>query len=329
MVKRVFIVSGFVLMIALAAWMLFFPSVKESSSSEINKAALAKDIIKMRLGHNMASDSALHEAALLFAKEVKHKSSGRVEIEIFPSQAIGNDDAMIEMARDGKLDILVTPTAKMSVSVPSMQYADLPFFFPSSEDLYAMLDGEPGKMMLDDLSKIGLVGVTFWGNGFKHFTGNKPFLSPDDFKGQKIRVMKSRMIMEQFKNLGAEPVVIDFYATKQALEDRVVDAQENPLVAIVGMDFYKAQTDLTLSSHAYLAYVFCFSEKIFKKLPHELQLMLIETAKEITPIERQETQRREQKFIETIKNAGITIHELKDEERQKFAQKLANVPKKF
>ena len=318
------VISG----LAFFAWALLSPAAKRDQAQVEQHSASTKKIT-MRFGHNTRVDSALHQAALRFASEIQRKSNGKVSIKIFPAQELGDDHQMVEMARNGELDVLLTPTAKMSVAIPSMQYADLPFFFPSREDVYAMLDGEPGQMLLDDLHEIGLIGVTFWENGFKHFTGNKPFLTPDDFKGEKIRVMKSRIIMEQFKSFGAEPIPIDFYATKKALEDKVVDGQENPLVAIVSMGFHEVQTDLTLSEHAYLGYVFSISEKVLKKLPHDLQLILVETAKEITPWEREETQKREQKLIEIVKNSGVTIHALSEKNRQKFAKKTAHIVRKF
>lgn len=282
--------------------------------------------IHLKFGHNTPVNSALHEAALKFAAEVQRKTNNEVVIDVFPAQKLGNDHQMVEMARNGELDIILTPTAKMSVAVPSMQYADLPFYFPTREDVYEMLDGEPGQIVLQDLKAIGLIGVSFWENGFKHFTANQPILTIEDFKNKKFRVMKSRIIMDQFKDLGAEPVLIDFYSTKQALHDGVVDGQENPLVAIVSMEFYKEQSDLTLSEHAYLGYVLSFSEKTFNQLPQDTQMILIDTAKEITPWEREETHKREEKLLETIKNAGVNIHKISEQERQRFAEKTSHIP---
>lgn len=92
--------------------------------------------------------------------------------------------------------------------------------------------------------------MAFWDGGFKNFTSNKPLLKLEDFKDLKIRVMKSRIIMEQFYALDAKPITIDFHATKQALIDGVVDAQENPLDEIVTMGFYEAQSDITLSERS-------------------------------------------------------------------------------
>lgn len=320
------------LVIAIAAVVVFvgyflsYPSVDAQENISEKKK---EGTVSLRFGHNTPVDSALHLAAMKFAKEVSRKSGGRLKVKVFPAQELGNDHQMVEMARRGALDIILTPTAKMSVAVPAMQYADLPFYFPTRKDVYDMLDGEPGKMLLEKLRPIGLIGVTFWENGFKQFTGNQPFLTPEDFKGKKIRVMKSRMIMDQFKSLGANPIPIDFHSTRKALADNVVDGQENPLIAIVSMGFHEVQSDLVLSEHAYLGYVFSLSQKTLKKLSLAERNILIETAKEITPWEREETQRRETKLIETIKASGVKVHHLDSKQRRAFSAITAHIVEEF
>ena len=285
--------------------------------------------IRLRFGHNSPVDSALHVAAQKFADEVRQKSLEKVQITVHPFQELGNDDQMLEMARQGKLDIILTPTAKMSVAVPAMQYADLPFYFPSREILYRMLDGEPGRLLLEKLRPIGLEGIAFWENGFKHFTANRPIHNPKDFKGLKIRTMKSRIIMHHFEEMGATPILIDFHATRQALADKVVDGEENPLVAIAGMKFYEVQSHLTLSSHGYLGYVLAISGPVFQNLDNDVRSLLAATGRELIPFERAETQRRETQFLETIRQAGVTIHTLTDAERNAFTKITAHFPRQY
>ncbi|MEJ1420934.1 MAG: DctP family TRAP transporter solute-binding subunit [Candidatus Sedimenticola sp. (ex Thyasira tokunagai)] len=320
-------ILGVLLAIVFLPWMSPEQSTEKLPQNLAQQAALP--IYDLRFGHNIPATSALHLASVRFAETVKEKTRGKVRVTVYPAQQLGNDHQMVEMARAGELDIILTPTAKMSVPVPAIQYADLPFYFPTPEDLYEMLDGEPGQMLLDKLRNIGLIGVTFWENGFKHFTGNRPLQSPEDFAGLKIRTMKSRIIMEQFKSFGAHPVPIDFHATRKALADGVVDGQENPLVAIVSMGFHEVQSDLTISNHAYLGYVFSISEKVFDKLPGDIQEILISTARELTTWEREETHRREGTLLETIRQAGVRIHTLDTGAHRRFAAKTGYIPALF
>ncbi|MBF0194005.1 MAG: DctP family TRAP transporter solute-binding subunit [Magnetococcales bacterium] len=288
-----------------------------------------KSHINLRFGHNISSSSAIHLAAEKFARQLEEKSNGEVKITVHPNQELGNDHTMLDMAKEGELDIILTPTAKLSISIPAMQYADLPFYFPNKETLFEMLDGEPGQLLLKKLQPIGLIGVSFWGNGFKQFTTNKPINLPDDFTGMNVRVMKSRLLMEQFKSFGANPIAIDFHETKKALANHVVDGQENPLVAIVGMGFHEVQSHLTLSNHAYLGYVLSFSKKTFDALPVNIQEILIETGKKLTKFQRQETDRKEAQFLKIIKEAGVQVHTLTKKEQEEFAKRTSHLPRQF
>ena len=329
--KKLSLFIGLLLLLVLFTLISLNVSGTKSEKKALDKKTEydKEKVMYLKMAHNLPINSAMHEASILFAQKVKNKTKNKIQIDIFPSQKLGNDHSMVELARIGEIDILLTPTAKMSVPVPSMQYADLPFLFPTREDAYQLLDGKPGQMILNDLNSIDLVGVTFWENGFKHFTGNKPLTKPEDFKDEKIRVMKSRIIMEQFKALGAEPIPIDFHATREALKDKVVDGQENPLVAIVNMGFHEVQSDLTISEHAYLPYVLTISKKTLTKLPIEIGEILIQTAKEVTPWERSETQKRENAFLETIKKAGVNVHILTPEQKERFAEATEGIIKQY
>lgn len=289
----------------------------------------ASDVRELRLGLNIAAGSALHAAAVRFAEQVGEQSKGRLKVTVFPDQQLGSDDQMLEMARSGKLDLVLTPTAKLSSAIPAMQYADLPFYFSGREELYAMLDGEPGRMLLSKLNAIDLVGLAFWENGFKQFTANTPIRRPQDFAKMRIRTMKSRIIADQFEVLGAQAIPIDFHATYKALADGAVDGEENPLVAIVGMRFHEVQKHLTVSNHAYLAYVFSISKAVFESLSPELREVIRRSAQELTVWERQETFRREAQFIDTVRAAGVEIHTLTPEEREAFRKALAPIADKF
>lgn len=286
-------------------------------------------VIELSFGHHMPKDSLINKAALRFADEVFKKTSGRVKITVYPNQELGNSHQMVELSRQGKIDIILTATAKMSVASPSMQFADLPFLFPTRQDAYALLDGKVGEMLFKDLSKIDLLGAAFWDGGYKNFTSNKPLTKLEDFKDLKVRVMKCRVIMEQFHALKALPITIDFHATKKALKDGVVDAQENPLSEIVRMGFYKVQSDLTLSRHAYLPYVLTFSKKSISKLPLDIKNILFATAKEVTSWEREETHKKEQELLGIIKDAGVRVHTFSPKEKKRLEDATSYIIRDF
>jgi C4-dicarboxylate-binding protein DctP len=326
--KKSILLAIVVFVILFIASFIFTKSLNTQQQVTVSKKK-SNDSIELKFGHHMPETSVLHRSAIRFANEVEKATKDKVKINVFPNQELGNSQQMIELSRLGEIDILITPTAKMSISVPSMQYADIPFLFPTIEDTYALLGGKVGEMLLKDLDNIDLLGVAFWDGGFKNFTANKALLKIEDFKDLKMRVMKSRIIMEQFNALKAKPITIDFHATKQALKDGVVDGQETPLSGIVGMEFYKVQSDFTLSEHAYLAYVLTFSKKTISKLPLTIQNTLIQTAKKITPWDRKERIKEEKQLLDVVKAAGLNIHTLPRKERQKFESATSYIMKEY
>lgn len=325
--KTILLIGLFIVLVA-AVLLVSRPGAVKDDVAQPASAPVA-EARELRLGLNIAADSALHAAALRFADRVNERSKGRLKVAVFPDQQLGSDDQMLEMARTGKLDLVLTPTAKLSSAIPAMQYADLPFYFSGRDELYAMLDGEPGQMLLSKLESINLVGLAFWENGFKQFTANTPIHRPEDFARLRVRTMKSRMITDQFESLGAKAIPIDFHATYKALAEGAVDAQENPLVAIVGMRFHEVQKHLTLSNHAYLAYVFSINKRVFETLSPDLRDIIQRSARDLTLWERAETARREAGFIETIRAAGVTIHTLTPEEQAAFRMALAPMVDRF
>jgi len=203
------------------------------------------------------------------------------------------------------------------------------FFLCSRENLYEILDGSPGKVLLEKCKDYGIIGVTFWESGFKQFTANKLIQKPQDFKGLNVRVMKSMIIMDQFKAFGANPIPIDFHKTYQALADGVVNGQENPISTIACMKFYEVQSHLIISNHAYLAHAFVFSKSILHALPLKMQKLLISTARDITFFQLKEAIEKEKKLISTIKKAGCQIYRLTKDEIALFKQATKKVIDKF
>ncbi len=314
---------GLVLLVFIIALLIL--SQGEKGKKPIVKIEKQEIIYNLKFGHDMPTNSAQHIAALKYAERVEQKTKGQVHIRVYPNQELGTDQEMIEAARRGKLDIILPPTGKLGTLVPELQLIDLPFLFSSREEAYPILDGEPGKHILELLEPQGLIGFTFWESGFKQFTSNKEIRTPEDFKGLNIRVMKSRLIMEQFKAFGANPIPIDFRQTYDALKNKVIDGQENPLVSIANLKFFEVQSHITLSSHSYLAYAFCMSKTNLERLPDEIQSILVKTALEITPFQREETLKKEKEFIQVIENSGMKIVQLQASETAHFRRSVQGI----
>jgi tripartite ATP-independent transporter DctP family solute receptor len=290
---------------------------------------LHKATYVLKFHHDLLESSPQHLAAVHWAKEVSARTRGQVEVQVFPANQVGDDREAVEMLMIGNLQGAIIPTAKLSLFVPEMQLPDLPFLFPNAEVAHELLDGPVGQEMLTATERIGLKGAAFWESGFKQFTGDRPLLKPEDFRGMKFRTMESPVVIEQFKALGANPTPISLSETYNALQQRVVDGQENPLVSIVNLRFYEVQSNVTYSNHAYLGYAFLFSKQWFDGLPADLQQILMETSREATDFQRQETARQEVGFIKTLKESKAKFQELPEANRALFEAATRSVHDRF
>ncbi|HLN61330.1 MAG TPA: TRAP transporter substrate-binding protein [Symbiobacteriaceae bacterium] len=283
----------------------------------------------LKFHHDLLESSPQHIAAVHWANEVAKRTNGQVEVQVFAANQVGDDREAIEMLMIGNLQGAIIPTAKLSLFVPQMQLADLPFLFPNADIAHKVLDGKVGDAMLAASEPVGLKGLAFWESGFKQFTGDRPFLKPQDFAGLKFRTMESPVVIEQFKALGANPTPINLSETYNALQQRVVDGQENPLVSIVNLRFYEVQSHVTYSNHAYLGYAFLLSKAWYDKLPADLQKVLQETVREATVFQREESARQEQGFLNVLKASKSQVTVLPEANRPLFEAATRPVHERF
>lgn len=272
----------------------------------------------IKVGHDQPEKSPHHQAALKWKELVEERSKGQVEVQLFPSMLLGSGTQMVEQLQAAALEAAILPTGWVAPLAPSVSVLDLPFLFPSRDIAYKVIDGPVGSEILKPLNKVNIEGVAFWESGFKQFTGDFPIATPDDYKGHKIRTMPAPVIQEQFKAFGATPTAIDFKELYMALQQKVVDGQENPIATIASMRFFEVQKYMTLSDHGFLAYIFMFNKPFLEQQPAEIRKILVDAAIEAGAYQREIIAKAESEHLETFRQAGMQISELTPEQRDAF-----------
>jgi C4-dicarboxylate-binding protein DctP len=258
------------------------------------------------------------QAAHRLADEVKRKTGGRFEIQVFPAGQLGKEQQLVEQTQLGTVQMAFTPTAPLTNFVPTVQLLDLPFIFPSPQAAYAVLDGPIGTEILGALDKRGLKGLAFWESGFKQMSSSvRPIRGPEDLRGVKVRTMQSPLLIAQYKAWGANPVPISFSETYNALQQGVADAQENPLVSIDSMKFYEVQKYLTITNHGYIGFIVMANQAAFDKLSPEFRTALLEASKDARDWERDESKRVNDALLAKMKTK-MQVLDLSPEGREKF-----------
>lgn len=285
----------------------------------------------MKVHSNLTEASAQYKALVMFKELVETRTDGAIEVQLFPNNALGDDVEAAQQIQTGAIQASPMPSATLSNFTPSMQLIDLPFLFPSPEMTYRVLDSEEvGGRLLKDLESSGFVGASVWENGFKQLTCNHPVQEPEDYEGRKVRVMPSPLLIAQFEAVGATAIPIAFPELYTALQQGVVECQENPLVTIHVMRFHEVQDYLTLSNHGYLGSPFIFSKVWFDQQAPDIQEILISSAREAGAHGREVSAEMDLVLLEEIRAEGsTTILELSPEQLDKFVTAMRPVHEQF
>ena len=290
----------------------------DSNSGE----AASSEAKTLQVGITLAEDSHYYKGLEHFADLVEEKSDGELAIEIFPNGSLGGERDMVESLQVGSLDMVLTSTGPLGGFAPEINVVDLPFLFENREHAYKVLDGKIGQDLLSGLEDQSLKGLAWWENGFRHITNSQhPIEKPEDLKGLKIRTMENNVHMDSFKAMGADPTPMSFTELFTALQQGVVDGQENPIPIISTSRFYEVQDYLTLTGHFYSPAALLVSSQVFDGLTEDQQKALQEAATEGAEYEREIVADMEEEMIADLKDQGMEIVEDVDKEAFRKATK--------
>jgi len=295
---------------------------------------LAADYV-IKFSHVVSPNTPKGKAADYFAKRVEELSNGRIKVEVYPNAQLGKDKVILRKMKFNTVQMAAPSFSKFTGLVPQLGLFDLPFLFKSEQHLHKVLDGEVGQKLLDMVTKKGYVALAYWDNGFKQLTDSKrPLIKPEDCKGLKFRVMSSKVLIEQFKALGAIPVVLPFSEVYSALQQGVVDGQENTISNIYTKKFYEVQKYMTMSNHGYLGYMVVMSKKFWNKLPDDLKAVVKKAIREATTKERIWAKELNEQQLNEIKKYAqetgkLRIDYLTPEQRELWEKKLRSIYPKF
>jgi tripartite ATP-independent transporter DctP family solute receptor len=264
--------------------------------------------VKLTLGHGAAPGNPRHEASVKFAELVKAKSGGRINVQVAPSAQLGDDAAMLTALRTGALDMSANSQGAVAAAVPEYAAYGMPFLFTSSADAFKLLDGPLGKELSDKSAAKGMVVLGYWDNGIRHMTNSKrPISKVEDMKGLKMRTPPDAVLVDIMQALGAEAQQIKFAELYVALQQGVVDGQENPLVNIYASKLYEVQKHLALTGHMFQMNPFLMSKRSWDRLSEADRKAVTEAATEATALQRKLTQESDDKTLAELKAKGVQV----------------------
>jgi TRAP-type transport system periplasmic protein len=289
-------------------------------------SATAQSKHVLRLSSPVSKDHAFGRGAEKFKQLVAEATNGRVDIQVHHANALGSIREGLEMVRLGTLDFQLCGVAHVSRFVPEMNALILPYLWKDTETMFAALDGRMGQILEPLLLDKGFRLAGWWDNGFRHVSNSKrPVRSPDDLRGLKLRTLPTKVHVAFFRALGVAPTPMDWAEVYPALQQGVVDGQENPPGVVYFEKLAEVQKYYSLTGHVNEPVSLLMSRAVFTKLPGDIQAAITTAAKQAALWERAESQKDNDELLKKITAAGMQVNPVPDAtlaEFRKVAQKI-------
>lgn len=304
---------------SIAAAMLLFTGCgdnKDNSSSSPTSSSTTQQYV-LKFSHVVSPNTPKGKAADFFEKRLEELTNNKIDVQVYPSSQLYKDNAVLKALKLNSVQMAAPSFSKFGKLVPQLALFDLPFLFKDMDHLHRVQDGDVGKKLKDMVDSKGFIALSFWDNHFKQLSTSKesPLLNPEDAKGQKFRIMSSKVLEAQFHAVGANPQMMPFSEVYSGLQQGVIDGQENTNSNIYTKKFHEVQKHLTITNHGYLGYLVVMSKKFWNSLPKDLQANVVQAMEEATAKEREYAEQLNSKQLEQIKKYAkdtkkLTVHTL-------------------
>jgi tripartite ATP-independent transporter DctP family solute receptor len=275
----------------------------------------------LKFAHVYESATPYHQAALQAAAELEKRTDGRYTMKVFPASSLGKEVAINEGLALGTVDVIYTGAGFAGSAYGPISISDYPFTLRGFDHWDAYRTSDLFAELAEGYRNVtGAEIVTLIYYGSRHVTSNKPILTPADMKDLKIRVPNAPAYLMFPKAVGANPTPMAFSEVYLALQQGVVDAQENPLPTIQFKKFYEVQDHINLTGHITNSLITVVSGKRLAKMDEADQAILREVLDESAQWATSEIVKAEQELAAWFREQGVTVNEV---DRAPFIEAVA------
>ncbi|MCP5152870.1 MAG: TRAP transporter substrate-binding protein [Ectothiorhodospiraceae bacterium] len=266
------------------------------------------ETIVLKAGHSANPDEPYHIGLTEFARIVKERTNGRVEVQIFPNNQLGNEKEMIEGLLLGTLDITVPSNGVVTNFVPQLGIFDLPFLFRDRAHMYKVMDGPVGQTLDKAMQAKGFRLLGFYEAGIRHImTRSKPINSYADLQGLKIRTMGVPAHVASFNAFGANATPLAYSELYGALQSGVVDGAEAANTNYNSKKFYEVAPHWAQIGWTALVADLIMSEQRYQSLPADVQAILSEAGLASAAAERAAYEKSDNSLLGDLKEKGVKV----------------------
>ena len=274
----------------------------------LGTATLAQAQTKLKGAHVYETSEAYHTQSVWAAEEIKKRSNGKFDIQVFPASTLGKETDINQGLQLGTVDMIISGPSFAARSYPRFGIAYYPFIFRDGEHLLAFAKSGVFKEMVDDFrAKTGIQVTAYTYYGARHTTAQKAFTNCEGMKGIKIRVPDVPAYTATPKACGANPTPIAFAEVYLALQNGTVEAQENPLTTIEAKKFYEVQKAIMLTGHIVDGLTTQSAPHVWSKLTEAEKTMFTDVTREAAARASAEIKKREGELVEEFRKKGLQV----------------------
>lgn len=291
-------------------------------------AGLVQAQTTLRLAHVVTEDSNHHILSVHFQEALERLSDGQIEVEIFCCGQLGaGERELIELVQFGEIDVFAGSTGTVPGFVPVVNVFDLPFLFRDNDHVDSVLDGPIGREILDEFEQAGLKGLAFAENGWRNLTNaRRPVLGAEDASGLRLRTMENPVHLDAWSALGVNATPMSWGEVRSALQQGVIDGQENPINIIYSFELWEVQDYLTVTRHVFSPSVLIMNLDTFNAFSSEEQAWILDAAMEASQAERAWIRDNEEEMLVEIEGRMDVVRE---PDMASFREAMAPVFEKY
>ena len=314
--------QGVIMSIKLSKWL----TTSALGLSLLTFGASAQAVERLRVAGNHPVEDAVSRSMVVFKDLVEERSNGEIKVDLFPAMQLGGATENVDQVRSGTLFATLISSAYLTRLVPEYEALSLPFLFDSRAQAFDMVEGKVGQQLSDKMAKQGFEVLSYGEIGFRHVTNNlRPIEKAEDFQGMRIRLQPNEVHLQTFRALGANPVSMDVSELYSALQQGVMDAQENPYSTIDSRRFNEVQKHLSDTSHFYDLLVVMANKRRFERLSPEHQEIVQTAMQEAMQWQRDTAEEEDNGYRDKLVAAGMTFTSITPEVRDELRSATASV----
>ena len=285
------------------------PAVDSAPSSEApGSSAEAPDgaVITLKLGNQQASSHSSVQAFHRFKESVEEASGGRIQCEIYSDALLGDENAMQEMMTMGTLDMMYS--GNLPSYIPLLGALELPYLYEDREHILAFYESDAFKELMKPLEAHNMTVIAAFENGFRQITNDKkPINSAADLQGMLFRTAATPGEIYAFEAAGAIATTITYTELYSALQQGIVDGQENPIQNIYNAKFYEVQDHLAVTNHIYNSGFIVIRKDLYDTMPEDLKEIVNTCITEAQDWQIQYVADNDSKMLAEIEAYGVAI----------------------